>query len=99
MFIPPTRASRLTTIRLQRAFYFASIEAVCLKTLQEVNRDPSAKSAPKHFRKNYMSHEALRQESVLSICHPSGVPLARFRNGRWRRPLRDRGRRLYVFFD
>ena len=49
--------------------------------------------------KNYMVHEALRQEASCRFAIPGGVPLARFRNGRWRRPLRDRERRLYVFFD
>jgi hypothetical protein len=33
----------------------ASIEAVCRKTLQEVNRDSGAKPTPKISVKNYMS--------------------------------------------
>jgi hypothetical protein len=37
---------------------FASIEAVCLKTLQQVNRDPSVESASRKFPlKNYMSYK------------------------------------------
>ena len=46
---PPPVANRTQHRFLSSFFHFRS--AVCRKTLQEVNRDPSAKSAPKNFRK------------------------------------------------
>src|SRR5437899_4796204 len=43
-------------IRLQPANYFRlPIEGVCRKTLQHVNGNSDAKSAPEIFAKNYMS--------------------------------------------
>jgi len=50
------RVILLTTLRPQPDNLFPPpIQAVCRKTVQEVNRDSGTKSVPKNFRKNYMS--------------------------------------------
>ena len=88
----------LNRIRLQLAIY-SCLHSGSLpeNTAGDQPQILGPKTALKKFRKNYMSHEALRQEASCRFAIPRRVPLAQFRNGRWRRAPKHGGCRLYVF--
>jgi hypothetical protein len=53
--------------RIVSNLFYASIHAVCRKTLEEVNRDSVQSPAPpKDSVKNYMSSEQITQEAAAT---------------------------------